>query len=244
MLPIIIIAGGLATRLYPITKTIPKSLIEIPNLSFNSTENNLSHKSEKTKFISYQLDLLRRNDVTDVILCVGKFGEQIEEYVGDGSKWGLKVRYSYDGDTLVGTGGAIKKALPMLMDTFMVMYGDSYLNVDFKSIVDRFEKEEKQGLMTVYRNEDKWDKSNILFEDGRIVRYDKKNPTSEMKYIDYGLSILRKDDFNGWEDVFDLSDVFVELIEKGEMVGVEVFERFYEIGSVEGIREFKRKIWV
>lgn len=226
MFPILIICGGLATRLYPITKTIPKSLIEISGIPF----------------ISYQLDLLKRNGVTDVVLCVGKLGEQIKKYVGDGSKLGLKVSYSYDGDTLLGTGGAVKKALPMLTDAFIVMYGDSYLTVDFKSIVDKFEKERKRGMMTVYRNDDRWDKSNILFKDGRIVRHDKKNPTSDMKYIDYGLSILRKDVFDKWDGVFDLSDVFVDLIEKGEMAGFEVFERFYEIGSVGGIREMESKI--
>lgn len=258
MIPIIILCGGLATRLHPVTKYIPKSLIEISGIPF----------------ISYQLDLLKRNGVTDVILCVGKFGKQIEEYVGNGSKWGLNVRYSYDGDTLLGTGGAIKKALPMLMDVFMIMYGDSYLNIDFKLIAEGFEKEGKQGLMTVYRNENKWDKNNILFRNGQIVKYDKKDtcgvikkainmieedidclsPNSvsglshksekkiEMKHIDYGLSILRKDVFDKWEGVFDLSGVFVDLIERGEMVGVEMFERFYEIGSVEGIMEFEKYV--
>ncbi len=222
MIPIVILCGGLATRLYPITKTIPKSLIRI----------------NKRPFIWYQLNLLKRHGVSDVILCVSKFGKMIEDYVGDGCRWGLNVKYSYDGDTLLGTGGSIKKASPMLPETFMVLYGDSYLNVDLKPIIKRFEQERKQALMTVYHNKNKWDKSNILFKDGHIIRYDKKNPTPEMEYVDYGISILRKNVLKGCDGVFDISDVFIELIKKNEMTAFESLERFYEIGSVDGIKEF------
>ncbi len=224
MIPTVILAGGMATRLYPKTLTIPKSLIKIAG----------------KPFIHYQLTLLKKQGVNNIILCVSKFGDMIQEYVGDGSKWGLNVKYSYDGDTLLGTGGAVKKALPLLPDEFMVMYGDSYLNVDLKSIVKWFEHQGKQGLMTVYRNENRWGKSNVLFKNWQIMKYDKKNPTPEMKHIDYGISILKKEALNGWDGVFDLSDVFVELIENGEMSGFEVFERFYEIGDFEGIKEFEK----
>lgn len=224
MMTVTILCGGTATRLYPTTKTIPKSLIKVTD----------------KPFIYHQLSLLKQQGVTDVVFCVGKFGDMIEDYVGDGHKWDLKIQYSYDGDTLLGTGGAIKKALKILPYTFMVLYGDSYLDVNLKPIIEKFECEKKPALMTVYHNKNKWDKSNILFKDGRILKYDKKNQTDEMKYIDYGISILKKEVFDGWNGVFDISDVFIKVIKNGEMSGFEVNKRFYEIGSVRGIKEFEK----
>lgn len=223
MPPVVILTGGLATRLYPETLKIPKSLIEVAG----------------KPFIFHQLALLKRQGVFNVVLCVGKFGEMIQDYVGDGHEWGLKVQYSYDGETLLGTGGAIKKALPLLPEVFLVLYGDSYLDVDLKPILERFEREGKPALMTVYHNKNKWDRSNILFKNGRVVKYDKKNPLHEMEHLDYGINILRKSIFNDWPDGthFDLSDVFIKLIEKGEVSAFEVFKRFYEIGSIQGIKE-------
>lgn len=221
--PAVILAGGLATRLYPETLKIPKSLVEVAG----------------KPFIFHQLALLKRRGLCEVLLCVGKLGEMIEDYVGDGHAWGLKVKYSYDGKTLLGTGGAIKKAIPLLPDVFCVMYGDSYLDVDFKPILERFKSEGKPVLMTVYRNKNKWDKSNVLYKNGRIVKYDKKNPTPEMEHLDYGISILRKTVFDDWRDgvPFDLSEVFTKLIEKDEVSAFEVSKRFYEIGSIRGIKE-------
>lgn len=225
MMPVVIIAGGLATRLYPKTLTIPKSLIKIDSKSF----------------VHYQLSLLKRQGISDVVLCIGKFGDMIEKYVGDGHKWGLKVQYSYDGDTLLGTGGAVKKALKKLPETFMVLYGDSYPDVNLKSIINKFENG-KYGLMTVYHNKNKLEKSNVLFKNGRIVKYNKKIPTPEMEHIDYGIIILKKEIFDKYDGSFDISDVFVELIETGKMSGLEMNKRFYEIGSVNGIEEFEKFI--
>ncbi|MBU4222369.1 MAG: nucleotidyltransferase family protein [Euryarchaeota archaeon] len=229
MPPVVILAGGLATRLYPETLKIPKSLIEVAG----------------KPFIFHQLALLKRQGVCNVVLCVGKFGEMIQDYVGDGHEWGLKVQYSYDGQTLLGTGGAIKKALPLLPEVFFVLYGDSYLDVDLKPILERFECEGKPALMTVYHNKNKWDKSNILFKNGRVVKYDKKNPMPEMEYLDYGLNILRKSIINEWQDgiPFDLTEVFIKLIEKGEVSAFEVFTRFYEIGSIQGIKETEEYLY-
>jgi len=229
MPPVVILAGGLATRLYPETLKIPKSLIEVAG----------------KPFIFHQLALLKRQGVCNVVLCVGKFGEMIQDYVGDGHEWGLKVQYSYDGQTLLGTGGAIKKALPLLPEVFFVLYGDSYLDVDLKPILERFECERKPALMTVYHNKNKWDKSNILFKNGRVVKYDKKNPMPEMEYLDYGLNILRKSIINEWQDgiPFDLTEVFIKLIEKGEVSAFEVFTRFYEIGSIQGIKETEEYLY-
>ncbi len=223
MPPAVILAGGLATRLYPVSSKTPKSLIEVAG----------------KPFIFHQLALLKQQGVCHVVLCVGKFGEMIQDYVGDGHRWDLRVQYSYDGDVLLGTGGAIKKACPLLPEVFFVLYGDSYLDVDMMPILERFESEGKPALMTVYRNKNHWDKSNILFQDGRIVKYDKKNPTPEMEHLDYGINILMKKVFNDWPDgvPFDLSEVFTKLIEKGELSAFEVFKRFYEIGSIQGIKE-------
>ncbi|MFA4955725.1 MAG: sugar phosphate nucleotidyltransferase [Candidatus Methanoperedens sp.] len=223
MPPVVILAGGLATRLYPATLKIPKSLIEVAG----------------KPFIFHQLALLKRQGVCNVILCVGKFGEMIQDYVCDGHEWGLEVQYSYDGETLLGTGGGIKKATSRLPEVFFVLYGDSYLDVDLKPILERFECEGKPALMTVYHNKNKWDKSNILYKNGRVVKYDKKNPMPEMEHLDYGINILRKSVFNDWPDgiPFDLSEVFIKLIEKGEVSAFEVFKRFYEIGSIQGIKE-------
>lgn len=223
MPPVVILTGGLATRLYPETLKIPKSLIEVAG----------------KPFIFHQLALLKRQGVCDVVLCVGKFGEMIQDFVSDGHECGLKVQYSYDGETLLGTGGAIKNAAPLLPEVFFLLYGDSYLDVDLKPILERFECEGKPALMTVYHNKNKWDKSNILFKNGRIVKYDKKNPIPEMEHLDYGINILRKSIFKKWPDGihFDLSEVFTELIEKDEVSAFEVFKRFYEIGSIQGIKE-------
>jgi len=223
MPPVLILTGGLATRLYPATLKIPKSLIEVAG----------------KPFIFHQLALLKKQYVCNVVLCVGKFGELIQDYVGDGHEWGLKVQYSYDGDTLLGTGGAIKKATSLLPEVFFVLYGDSYLDVDLKPILERFECEGKPALMTVYHNKNKWDKSNILFKNGQVVKYDKKNIIPQMEHLDYGINILRKSVFNEWPDgiPFDLSEVFIKLIEKGEVSAFEVLKRFYEIGSIRGIKE-------
>lgn len=226
MPPVVILAGGLATRLYPVTIKVPKSLIKVAG----------------KPFIFHQLTLLKGQDICNVILCVGKFGEMIQEYVGNGHAWGLEVQYSYDGEVLMGTGGAIKKAIPRLPDVFFVLYGDSYLDVDLKPILQQFESEGKTALMTVYRNQNKWDKSNILFKNGRIVKYDKKNPIPEMEHLDYGINILRKTVFDDWPEgiFFDLSEVFTKLIENGEVSSFEVFKRFYEIGSNQGIKETEK----
>jgi NDP-sugar pyrophosphorylase family protein len=221
--PVVILAGGLGTRLYPETRKVPKSLVEVAG----------------KPFISHQLSLLRSQGVSEVLLCVGNLGEQIEAYVKDGSEWGLKVGYSYDGGALLGTGGALKKAAAKLPGRFLVLYGDSYLDTDLEPIIARFEAEGKPALMTLYRNRNEICGSNVLFRDGKIVRYDKKNPLPEMEHIDYGLSVLTKGVFDGRPEgaPFDLAEVFTELIGQGKMAAFEVGTRFHETGSFSGIKE-------
>jgi NDP-sugar pyrophosphorylase family protein len=229
MMPAIaILAGGYATRLYPITKTIPKSMLEVAG----------------KPFIAHQLDLLKRNDISRVVICAGYLSEQIEKFVGDGKKFGLSISFSYDGKKLLGTGGAIKKALPLLSDTFFVLYGDSYLPVDYKKISEYFQNHSQEGLMTVLRNNDTWDKSNLVFKNGKIINYDKVEKTREMEFIDYGLSLLRKSAFDefGRSDVFDIGKVFRTLVEHEQMIGYEVNNRFYEIGSVQGLADTEEYI--
>ncbi|MEI7463193.1 MAG: nucleotidyltransferase family protein [Candidatus Taylorbacteria bacterium] len=225
---LVLLSGGLATRLHPISHSIPKSLIDING----------------RPFIEYQLVLLKNQGITDVVICAGYLGEKIENFVGDGKRFGVSVKYSYDGDKLLGTAGAIKKALPLLQETFFVMYGDSYLPIDFKDVSRSFESSDKKALMTVIENNNKWDKSNVVFRDNRIVKYDKVNIIPEMKYIDYGLGIVNKKCFNNVKEnsVSDLALINKDLADRGELLGYEVDNRFYEIGSFQGIEEFKKYI--
>ena len=223
MLPVAILAGGLATRLRPITEKIPKALIEVAG----------------KPFIFHQLEYLRKEGIEKIVLCVGYLCEMIQEEVGDGSKFNLDISYSYDGDFLLGTGGSIKKALPLLDENFYVLYGDSFLPIHFSPVEESFLNSKKPALMTVILNENKWDKSNVIFKDGIVLEYNKKEPKSEMKFIDYGLGVLSKSLFDKYEEkaAFDLADIYHFLSIKNELAGFEVNERFYEIGSHQGIKE-------
>jgi N-acetyl-alpha-D-muramate 1-phosphate uridylyltransferase len=225
-LPVAILAGGLATRMRPITEKIPKILIEI----------------EGRPFAEYQIELLRAHGLTKIILCVGYLGEMVQDALGDGSRYGVELHYSFDGDKLLGTGGALKRALPALGDAFFVLYGDSYLECSYEAVESAFLESGKAGMMTVLLNENRWDKSNIRFEGGRIQRYDKTNQTPDMLHIDYGLSVLQAQtlDAYGADEVFDLSAVFQNLITHGQLAGFEVRERFYEIGSPQGLEQTRQ----
>lgn len=222
-LPVAILAGGLATRLRPITETIPKALVDVAG----------------KPFIVRQLDYLRGQGVSRVVLCVGFLGEQIEAVVGHGTAMGLSVSYSQDWPNLKGTGGALKLALPLLDSRFLVLYGDSYLPIDFASVERAFLVSGKPALMTVQRNADRWDKSNVLFEDNVIVEYNKRAPTPDMRHIDYGLGAMSAEVLaeEGTTGPFDLADIYHRLSRSGLLAGYEVHERFYEIGSHQGLAE-------
>jgi len=222
-LPVAILAGGLATRLHPLTETIPKALVEVAG----------------KPFILRQLDYLRRQGVSRAVLCVGFLGEQIEAVVGDGSSSGLTVSYSQDWPKLMGTGGALRQALPLLDSQFLVLYGDSYLPIDFSSVEQTFLSSGKPALMTVQRNADQWDKSNVLFRNGELIEYDKKSPRPDMLHIDFGLSVLSSQVFSKYLEstIIDLADICRELSKAGQLAAVEVSGRFYEIGSPQGIRD-------
>jgi N-acetyl-alpha-D-muramate 1-phosphate uridylyltransferase len=224
-LPCAILCGGLATRLRPVTERIPKSLIEING----------------EPFIAHQLRLLRSNGIDQVVLCVGYLGEMIQDLVGDGSMFDMGVEYSFDGAQLLGTAGALRKALPMLGESFFVLYGDSYLPCDYGAVATSFEHADSDALMTIYRNAGSFDSSNVEAAAGRIVRYDKRNRTPAMQYIDYGLGVFRTSAFQNVpaNEYSDLATLYQDLLEKGKLAAFEVTERFYEIGSAQGIEDFK-----
>ncbi len=225
MLPVAILAGGLAMRLRPITKTIPKALVEVAG----------------KPFIERQLEYLRDQGITKIVLCIGYLGEMIQDVVGSGERFGIQVYYSPDGPTLLGTGGALKKALPMLGNEFFVLYGDSFLPVDFAEVQRGFKNSGQSALMTVFANGDQWDKSNVLFEAGTLIEYNKRNPRPEMAYIDYGLGVLAADVFSSYphRTPFDLADLYENLSVKKQLAGMEVMQRFYEIGSHSGLKEME-----
>lgn len=190
-------------------------------------------------FIAHQLRLMRRECVPRVVLCVGYLGEQIEAFVKDGSQFGVEVAYCYDGATLLGTGGALRKALPLLGPEFLVMYGDSWLDTAFAPIVAAYYTSGKSALMTVFHNEGRWDVSNVWYESGVIRCYDKVERVPQMRYIDWGLSLIKAETLaqQPAEIAFDLAAIYSGLARVGELAGYELEKRFYEIGSADGLRD-------
>ena len=221
--PVAILAGGLATRLRPATENTPKALLRVAG----------------EPFIIHQLRLLHSHGFRKAIICVGYLGDMIETEVGDGSSLGMQIVYSSEGSTLLGTGGALRRALPKLGEQFLVIYGDSYMPVDYSAIVKAFMLSRKPALMTVLENEGRWDASNVWFEGGEIHSYEKKRPGPEMRYIDYGIAALSAAVFASFPDnvPFDLADVYSRLVSAGQMAAYEVKQRFYEIGSRQGLAE-------
>jgi N-acetyl-alpha-D-muramate 1-phosphate uridylyltransferase len=223
MLPVAILAGGLATRLHPLTEHVPKALLRIAG----------------RPFILHQLELLRSQGLTRVVLCVGHLGGQIQAAVGDGGTLGLAIDYSYDGPELLGTGGALKRALPLLGDAFFVLNGDSYLTFPFAAVQSAFFDAGRPALMTVLRNDNRWDRSNVRFKNGELIEYDKQSHGPDMSHIDYGVSVLSRDVFVNYEKsrVLDLADICRNLSMGGQLAALEVSGRFYEIGSPQGMRD-------
>jgi NDP-sugar pyrophosphorylase family protein len=223
MLPIAILAGGAATRLGAVTRDVPKSLVDVAG----------------RPFLAHQLELLRRRGLQDVVLCVGHLGAHIEAAIGDGSRWGMRVRYSYDGPQPLGTGGALRRALPLLGPAFLVLYGDSYLDCDYAAVERALLDGTHPAVLTVYRNEGRWDRSNALCANGRIVRYSKRDRTPDMQHIDYGLAALRDQVMVRYPDgePLDLARVYEDLVERGELAPFEVTTRFFEIGTPAGLAE-------
>jgi NDP-sugar pyrophosphorylase family protein len=224
-IPVAILAGGLATRLRPITENIPKSLVPVAG----------------RPFLAHQLELLHARGLRHAVLCIGYLGEMIQRDFGDGRDYGVRLEYSFDGPKLLGTGGALKRALPLLGTEFFVLYGDSYLPLEYRPVADAFRRGGRAGLMTVYRNEGRYDTSNVVFRDGQIAVYDKKDRLPEMHHIDYGLSVFKSSVFDDYaaDQPFDLAAVMGRLVREQQLTGYEVGERFYEIGSPAGLAELE-----
>jgi len=225
----VILAGGAGTRMQALAKGLPKSLIPIKN----------------RPFLHYQLNSLARQGIKNILLCVGYGADQIERYAEDGRTWGLQITYAREGNDLRGTGGALRLAYDQgrLQPVFFVLYGDSYLPVDFLPVWNYFETRTEPALMTVLKNEGRWDKSNARFDGQKITCYDKGDPAPDMAYIDYGLSVLRAEAVDQAippRSVYDLSDLFHKFSERGKLAGYEVTARFYEIGSPEGLEDFEK----
>jgi NDP-sugar pyrophosphorylase family protein len=223
-IPVAILAGGLATRLRPVTEKVPKSLVPVAG----------------RPFLAHQLEMLHARGIRRAVLCIGHLGEMIQRDFCDAA-FGVKLDYSFDGEKLLGTGGAIKRALPKLGEEFFVLYGDSYLPIEYAPVAEFFHRSGKPGLMTVYRNEGKYDASNVVFRDGEIAVYDKKSKLPEMRHIDYGLSLFRASVFTLYpaDQVFDLAEVMGRLVREKQLAGYEVTERFYEMGSPAGLAELE-----
>jgi N-acetyl-alpha-D-muramate 1-phosphate uridylyltransferase len=223
MLAVAILAGGLATRLRPLTDRVPKSLLEIAG----------------RPFIFHQLEMLRNEGVARVVLCVGHLGEQIRAVVGDGRAHGMAIDYSFDGSELLGTGGALRRALPILGAEFFVLNGDSYLRCPLALIQSAYEASGRPALMTVLRNNNRWERSNVLYRNGAIIEYDKHSPRADMAHVDFGLSVLSSAVFAPYAaaKALDLADICRDLSRSGLLAAFEVLERFHEIGSLQGIAD-------
>lgn len=222
---IVILAGGLANRLHPLTLKVPKSLVPVNG----------------TPFIQWQLEQIAQQGITSVVMCLGHKASEIIDFVGDGNKFGLNIDYSVE-DYPLGTGGALKNAEKFLENAFGVLYGDSYLPIDFSLVFENFENLERHVLMTIYENNDKFDTSNVLLRRDKSLYYSKSRKLPQMKHIDYGFSVLDKAVIDSMVAGVpsDLSDTFEALSGIGEVGGFEVLQRFYEIGSFKGIVELEK----
>src|SRR5579863_9127370 len=226
----VILAGGLGTRMRPLTDVRPKTLLQVAG----------------RPFAWHQMQWLAAQGIDDVVYCIGHQGEQIRQYWATEPAPVRSLRYVDEGTELRGTGGALRLALDerVLDESFFVLYGDSFLPVEFAPVWSAFETSGSAALMTVLKNQGRWDRSNVIYSGGRVSLYAKNaEPSTQarMQYIDYGLSVLRRDVVAGIaETVFDLSGVFHRLSLDGRLAGYEVAERFYEIGSPEGLRDLER----
>ena len=219
-----ILAGGLATRLRPLLQNKPKSMVEVL----------------RKPFLEYQIELLKRDDIRDIVLCTGHLGDQIASHFGDGRKFGVSIKYSDEGERLLGTAGALKNVESLLDDVFFTMYGDSYIFLDFAAVMSYFESQDRLALMTVYKNYDRYGRSNMVVEGVLVKKFSKTEKPKDMIYIEYGVNIFRKEvlEMIPENQPYSLDELFPRIIERGELLAFEVKERFYEVGSEQGLQEF------
>jgi len=226
MLPMAILSGGYATRLGRLTKDVPKCLVEING----------------RPFVDWQLDLLMEGGYSDFVFCVSYKSDLVQDHLGDGSDLGVQIRYSLDGNHQLGTGGSIQKALPLLGEEFAVIYGDSYLPINYREVEKNFLASTGLAMMVIYKNQNNFDVSNVEYGPGALVNYQKGLASSRMQHIDYGLTYFRSAAFPALigPTSFDLADRCHQLSKELKLEGFEVSDRFYEIGSLSGIEEFSK----
>jgi len=229
----LVLAGGLGTRMRPSTETVPKSMLTAAG----------------KPFVDYQLDWLVSQGVSDVVYSIGYRGGAIRDYVGDGNRWGIRAVFVDEGELLLGTAGALRLAFDqgVLDPTFAVLYGDSYLRVSLPAMWQHFEASGQPALMTVLRNQGRWDRSNVIYRDGQVVLYDKHSADPlppAMQFIDYGISVLSRDLIEQIPPAVrtDLAPLLNRLSLEGRLAGFEATERFYEIGSPQGLEDFEQYI--
>ena len=222
-----ILAGGLATRLGDLARNQPKSMVEVKG----------------RPFLEYQLELLKVAGIENIVLCIGHMGEQIERHFENGRKYGVNIEYSLE-DKPLGTAGALRKAEHLLDSVFFTMYGDSYLSMDFSLVMSYFTSQNRLALMTVYQNYDQYGRSNAVVEGNVVKKFSKKGKTQDMVYIEYGANIFRREVLKMAPEnqTYSLDELFPRLIEMDELLAFEVKERFYEIGSPEGLEDFRQYI--
>jgi NDP-sugar pyrophosphorylase family protein len=219
--PVCILAGGLGTRLGARVRDVPKAMVEVAG----------------APFLMHQLRLLSAHGVREVVICVGHRGEVLAERTG-AERFGVRIAYSYDTPRLDGTLGAIRRALPLLPERFLVLYGDTYLRIDYAAADRAWRDSRLPALMTVLHNEGRWGPSNAVYEDGRVSAYSKQRMTPEMRWIDYGLGGLSVDAVRAAPpDERDLAALYSRLARRGELCGVLATMRFYEIGTPEALAE-------
>jgi N-acetyl-alpha-D-muramate 1-phosphate uridylyltransferase len=223
-----ILAGGLGTRLRPLTERVPKAMVPING----------------RPFLEYEVELLKSQGVDDFVLCVGYLGEQIETHFGDGQRYGVKIRYSRDGKELLGPIGALKMAEGMLDGRFFVTYGDAYLRLDYRAMMDALERQGALGLMAVYRNDGKYGRSDVVIKGGRVAEYNKKEAKPGMVWINFGVTALKKAALEGVKKgkPCDEESFYGDLVRMNQLLAFEVKERFYEIGTPNGLKEFSHLV--
>jgi len=223
----VILAGGIGRRMQTVARDVPKALIPVAG----------------KPFIEHQFELLSRLGIRNILLCVGFRGEQIKQYVLDGARWGFRVGYSFENpDQLLGTGGTLVHALPLLDESFLVLYGDSYLPTRYDSVARAFKEGSEEALMCVFRNEGKWHHSNVRIRGAKVVYYSKSAPPGAADCVDYGLSAYRRSVIESYRKVsppFGLTRIQQDLVEEGRLGAFEVKERFHEIGEPEGLAELE-----
>jgi NDP-sugar pyrophosphorylase family protein len=222
----VILAGGVAMRLRPLTETVPKSMLLVSG----------------KPFLEHQISLLRSNGITDIVLCVGHLAHMIVDYFEDGSKFGVQLLYSHEGEILLGTGGAVRKAAPLLKEDFAVTYGDSYLMIDYADLFRTFRQSRLPATMVVYRNEDRWDRSNVVVDGGKVAFYSKSERPPNTVYIDAGVNVFRKDTLQllPHENPVGLDRLLHDLTNRRLLGAYESQQRFYEIGSFSGLQELQQ----